>query len=245
MLSKQMICKDFENWVLIKDVFANKNTPADITHKNHMANCKACADLYAIDQAMENNIKSSFSQEQLPDGLYDQVDITINHAQTTKPQTTKPMVNKYSMAGLAAGFILVVVMATFFFLNQPFQYKNLQQLGETAIFKHLDGNTTMVFTADKMDHALVTMSKTLKFNVTLPDLNAQDYVLLGGRSCVLGKCKIAYIFYKRQDKISSLFILGYDQLAFEMADGSRFSNDIKGYHTDIWKENGQVYAMVY
>ncbi|MFH2057431.1 MAG: hypothetical protein ABIJ59_00830 [Pseudomonadota bacterium] len=49
-----------------------------------MANCIACADLYAIDQAMENSIKSSFAQVELPDGLYDQVDITIDHAQTAK-----------------------------------------------------------------------------------------------------------------------------------------------------------------
>jgi hypothetical protein len=62
---------------------------------------------------------------------------------------------------------------------------------------------------------------------------------------VLGRCKIAYLFYRKEQKLSSLFILDYGHMDFEMADGSRFSNDLKGFHTDIWKEKGQVYAMVY
>ena len=89
------------------------------------------------------------------------------------------------------------------------------------------------------------LSKELKFNVIIPDLKDKEYILLGGRLCVIEKCKIAYLFYIKKEKICSLFIMDYDHLGFEMADGSRFSNVIKGCHTDIWKEKGQVYAMVY
>jgi hypothetical protein len=63
--------------------------------------------------------------------------------------------------------------------------------------------------------------------------------------CVLGKCRIAYLFYEKHAKTCSMFIMDYGNLDFEMADGARFSNDLKGCHTDIWKEKGQVYAMVY
>ena len=38
--------------------------------------------------------------------------------------------------------------------------------------------------------------------------------------------------------------MDYDLFEFQMADGSRFNNVVKGYQTNIWKENSQVYAMV-
>lgn len=103
----------------------------------------------------------------------------------------------------------------------------------------------MSFSADEIKQATVMMSQKLKFNVAIPDFKDRGYKLLGGRLCVLGDCNIAYLFYERQNKICSLAIMDYENLDFKMADGSSFSNDIKGCHTDIWKEKGQVYAMVY
>lgn len=58
-------------------------------------------------------------------------------------------------------------------------------------------------------------------------------------------CKAAYLFFEKKKNLCSLFIMDYDHLGFEIADGSRFSNIIKGCPTDIWKEKGQVYAMVH
>ncbi len=103
----------------------------------------------------------------------------------------------------------------------------------------------MSFTANEIEPAKVSMSNELNFNIILPDLHPQGYVLLGGRLCVLEKCKIAYLFYKKDEKICSVFIMDYNNLDFAMADGSKFYNEIKGCNTDIWKDKGQVYAMVY
>jgi hypothetical protein len=36
-----------------------------------------------------------------------------------------------------------------------------------------------------------------------------------------------------------------DYLDYKIADKSRFSTNIKGCATQVWKENGQVYAMVF
>jgi len=231
-----MMCKEFEHWLLTRDVLVDKENPAAMAH---MAGCQTCKNLYRIDQGLEKSIESAFLQKDLPRGLVDQIELTLDHAQ--HETWTTPL----RTAGLVAGVALVLVMAFMTFFNKPFRYQNLQQLSETAIDRHLKGNKTLSFKAENIETAVIKLSKELQFNVILPDLKTQGYALLGGRLCVLDKCKIAYLLYEKEKKTCSLFIMDYDHLAFEMADGSRFSNDIKGCHTDIWKEKGQVYAMVY
>lgn len=231
-----MNCNDFQHWLLTRDVFSDIENPYAL---RHIEGCETCKNLYDIDLGLEKNIQSAFLQHEVPKGLFDQIELTLDHAKTPVFITNKRLL------GLVAGLCLIVIAVFMVFSGKPFRYENLQQLTETAVASHLKGNMIMSFTADKIEPAVVILSKELKFNVIVPDLTSQGYVLLGGRLCVLDKCKIAYLFYKKDEKISSLFIMDYDHLDFEMADGSRFSNDIKGCHTDIWKEKGQVYAMVY
>lgn len=230
-----MMCKDFQHWLLTRDNF-REDDPEDVL--DHRRECPSCSRLYAIDEGLETAIQSAFLQEELPKGLVDQIDLNLDHA---GPQVR---VTRLKIAGLVAGLALIPLIVFMVFFNKPFRYQNLQQLSENAVFSHLKGNQAMSFTADEVEQAVAMLSRELKFKVILPDLKDQGYVLLGGRLCALGKCKIAYLFYEKQKKVSSLIIMDYDHLDFEMADGSRFSNDIRGCHTDIWKEKGQVYAMV-
>lgn len=230
-----MICKEFEDWLITRDPSGGENHSEATRHLN---TCTTCAAVYDMDVHLEQAIASALSPKPMPKGLMEQVDISLDHVVLDKPSRKK---HPWLAAGLAAA---VLIIFTYIFIS-PFQYKNLQDLTETAVARHLKGDTSLMFTADQMDSATAIMSRELKFNVILPDLTDQGYVLLGGRLCALGKCKIAYLFYEKADKVCSLFVLDYDHLAFEMADGSRFSNEIKGYQTNVWKENGQVYAMVY
>lgn len=235
-----MSCREFENWVRTQDVRSDKEEdyPADI--ESHMVQCESCARLFAVDQALEHQIQSALKQEPLPDGLIDQVNITIDH--DTRQKQAHSTFNK---TNLVAGIAVIACLVTAYLFFQPFQYKNLNQLENYAVASHLNGNTAMTFTAQNIGDALPLLSKELQFKVTPPDLTHQGYLLLGGRLCILGKCKIAYLFYEYQDKICSVFILGNEHLDFEMAEGSRFTNTIKGVDTHIWKENNQVYAMVF
>lgn len=232
-----MICKDFQNWLLARDVLTDKK---DDDVLDHLQACHHCKHLYTIDTGLEKGIQTAFSQQEIPNSLYDQIELTLDHTKNPVKDTKK------KATGLVASVALIVSIVVFMiFFNRPFQYQNLQQLSEKAVGMHLKGNTDMSFTAHEIKQAAAMLSKELKFNVIIPDLKDQGYGLIGGRLCILGKCKIAYLFYEKQNKVSSLVIMDYAHLAFEMADGSKFSNDIKGVHTDIWKEKGQVYAMVY
>ncbi len=231
-----MNCKDFQHWLATRDAFTGQENPEAMSH---LKECKSCENLYKIDIRLEKSIQSAFHQHEIPRGLYDQIELTLDHAK--KPV----MLTKLRLTGLVAAFSLILVAVYMVFFEPPFRYQNLQQLGKKAVFVHLKGNTTISFNDDKIEQAVVMLSKELKFNVIFPDLKGQGYNLLGGRLCALGKCKAAYLFFEKKKELCSLFIMDYDHLGFEMADGSRFSNIIKGCPTDIWKEKGQIYAMVH
>ncbi len=232
-----MNCKKFQNQLLNRaDNDAPLSSPEAIVH---IETCKTCARLYQLDTGLDHKIKSALAQQEVPKALFDQVELTLDHA------AAPSRISKFKLTAALTLSFLVFFFAFNLFFNGPFQYQNLQQLNEKVVASHLKGNTHMSFSSSEIDQSVAMLSRELKFNVIFPDLTDKGYVLLGGRLCALGKCKIAYLFYEKQNRISSLVIMSYDHLDFEMAEGSRFSNDVKGYHTDIWKEHGQVYAMVY
>ncbi|MCK5836441.1 MAG: hypothetical protein KAH09_04170 [Desulfobacula sp.] len=230
-----MNCKDFQHWLLTRDIFTDKENPDAL---DHLKGCVTCRKLYTIDAKLEEAITLAFHQQDVPKDLPDQIELSLDHVKD--PIRLMPI----KMAGIAAGIALMVVVSMVMF-NKPPHYQNLQQLSEKAIVRHLKGDMDLSFGVDEIEQAMAMMSQELNFKVILPELEDQGYVLMGGRCCALGDCKTALLFYKKNDKICSLFIMDYGYFDFDMAEGSRFSNDTKGCHTDIWKEKGQVYAMVY
>ncbi len=191
-----------------------------------------------IDTGLEKNIRSAFLRQEIPKDLLNRIDISIDEAKA-------PLrLNKSGIAAVTAGITLMVILIFFMVSQKPLRYHSLEHLSQDAVTNHLKRNTAMSFTADKMDEGLVMLRKELGFDVIIPDLSEKGYTLLGGRLCFLGQCRIAYLFYQKENQTCSLFILQDDHLDCEMADGLRFSQDIQEHRTDIWKENGQVYAMV-
>ena len=229
-----MNCNQFQHWLRTRDVFSNE-TPEALFH---IKTCDDCKSLYLMDTGLEKDIQSAFLQQEVPKNLVGRIDISIDQAKA-------PLrLNTSGIAAVAAGITLMLIFTFFMVSNKPLRYQSLEQLSENAVLSHLKKNTAMSFTADKMDEALVMLKKELGFDVILPDLSEKGYTLIGGRLCFIGQCRTAYIFYQKENQICSLFILDDDHLGFEMAGGIWFGNDIKECHTDIWKENGQVYAMV-
>ncbi|MCF6248934.1 MAG: hypothetical protein L3J69_16485 [Desulfobacula sp.] len=231
-----MNCKDFENWLLSVERTSDSTVPNNVTE--HLLICADCEQIYLLDTGLETQINGAFARQDVPIHLEALIESDLDHA------TGPPFLTIKKITGLVAA---IGILVAFFYLNlnTPFRFQNLQQLSENAVLQHLNGDFTMTFDASRLDQTISMLSKELKFKVILPDLTARGYILLGGRICAFGKCRAAYLFYKNQEKVCSLFIMDYDRLEFEMADGSRFNNILKGCKTDIWKENGQVYAMVY
>ena len=233
-----MTCKEFENWLRNRGGEDSAEKLPDCC-RSHIKTCPACAGLYAIDRAMEKNISGALEPVDLPAGLQEQVDISICHSGKNRPAR-----GWHKPAAFIAGILIILGLASMSNLNSPFRYTTFRELGEDAVARHIKASTAMSFTAEQAGPALLEMSRKLRFNIILPDLQSQGFILLGGRLCMLGKCRIAYLFYEHENRVCSLFIMSPDHLGFDMADGSRFSCDLRGCHTDIWKQNGQIYAMV-
>ncbi len=232
-----MICKDFEAWLSAPPEERFQDAGAAMAHRK---DCYACRRLYEVDQAMEAAMASALAPVRMPDGLEKQVDISIDHALFEEPPKTYR-----TLIGPVAAALIIVLAFSAYLAGRPYQYRSFHDLSVAAVSRHLDGNTYQTFSAAQMTDALVMLSRELNFKVILPDLEKEGFILMGGRLCKVGKCRTAYLFYKKGDRTCSLFIMDTHHLAFELADGSSFSNTIKGCRTDIWKGKGQVYALVF
>ncbi len=243
-----MDCNDFQHWLKTRD-HHEANHPLGVTLgvEAHMARCPACARMFRADLALEQTISKAFVQEETPRGLADQINLSLKHVGSRSflhrfGITRKPA---FALGGLAAGLILLALVLNQFLTPAAPSFKDLNQISLQAVSDHLKGNQHMTFDAANLDQALAMLTKELGFQVLLPDLNSQDCVLLGGRLCALGNCRAAYFIIEKQGKTGSLFVMDTDFLEFDMADGSQFHTSLKGCDTRVWKDHGQVYAMVF
>lgn len=236
---KNMNCKEFEHWLSSRDIHEAILPDAAVSH---MAVCRNCERLFKIDDRLEQEIKTSFSQAELPEGFAGRISSAID--QDRNRRISKRMI---VAAGAAAIVLLIFFLnpLNFFSPSKMEPFSDLNQVSLQAVQDHLAGNRYMSFSAAEADHALDILTRELGFKVLLPDFNAHDCILLGGRLCALGNCRAAYFVLEKQGRTGSLFIMDTRFLNFDMADGSRFSTRIKGCDASVWKDNGQVYAMVF
>lgn len=244
-----MNCKEFHHWLGSRDINDHQNNPEALSH---MAECKDCQRLYTLDTRLEQGVARAFTRQEMPQGLKDQIDQGLDnetHQSLFNSFSLKPgnrkSISPLKYSGWIAG-LTTLALILFLVLTPPEpSFKNLEQISEQAVMNHLKENRQINFTPATLDHALEILKKKLGFNVLLPDFIGQDLILLGGRLCSLGKCRAAYFILEKQGEKGSLFIMNCDHLDFKMVDNRHFSTHIKGCTTDVWKNNGQVYAMVF
>lgn len=97
-----MNCKDFQDWMRIRDIFENKENPGAM---DHLSRCGGCKNLYMIDQGLEKNIHAAFFQQEIPRDLFDKIELTLDHAKS------RTMAAKLKIAGIAAFLVMVLVLA--------------------------------------------------------------------------------------------------------------------------------------
>lgn len=238
-----MECKEFHHWLRTRV----RNTPAPGA-REHRLGCPDCQQLYDLDTQAEQGIALAFAGRELPRELADQIDqrLDLEMNLETTPSKYRPNPSaalKYT--GWIAGFMVLVMILVGIFALTPPSFKSLEHISDQAVMDHLKGNRTISFDATTLFQALTMFRKELGFNVLLPDLAAQGCFLVGGRLCALGNCKAAYFVIEKQGRKGSLFIMDIDHLEFAVADGTRFSTTIKGCDTHVWKNNDQIYAMVF
>jgi anti-sigma factor RsiW len=87
-------------------------------------------------------------------------------------------------------------------------------------------------------------SDKLGFPVSLPKYNIQGATFLGGRECLLGKEKAAYLFYEKRGKRVSLFIIHARDLGITLKGERVYNVSDKEHDVKVWREGDLVYALV-
>ncbi|MCG8614740.1 MAG: hypothetical protein MI802_00880 [Desulfobacterales bacterium] len=239
-----MDCNDFHHWLTARDI-QDCVLPRDAV--SHMAVCHECEQLFKKDSELEQEISRAFSLVELPHSLADRVDVSLDHESKNRFLSVylkKAGIALTATSIFAGAIILVLSIIQYLSPGSPI-FKDLNQISHQAVSDHLQGNRYMTFDARETEDALTLLTRELGFKVLLPDFDALGCVLLGGRLCALGDCRAAYLVVEKEGKAGSLFIMNTDHLAFDMTDGSRFLTSIKGCDTQIWKNHGQIYAMVF
>lgn len=234
-----MDCKEFQLWLQNRDILQLDIPPGVMAHRE---NCRECDQLYTLDSGLEQEIAAAFALQEVPQGLKDRISQGLDH-EVSQPFFTPVKALKYT--GLVAGLAVLIVILSIVFTSPVPSYKNLEQISEQAVKDHLKGNWQISFDTTTLYQALEMLTRELGFKVLLPDLSSQGCLLVGGRLCALGKCRAAYFILEQQGKKGSLFVMDTSHLGFDMADGTRFTTQLKGCNAQVWKDNGQVYAMVF
>lgn len=237
-----MDCKDFQYWMTTRDIHDNQ---IPFPARDHMAVCPECRTLLEKDSILDQEIATAVTPQDLPRGMKERISISLDHDRQPFFTRFTGKYRSYAVAGFAAAMIIVTLIFTNFYSPAPPAFKDLNQITHQAVTDHLKGNRYMSFNAQKTEQALAMMTQTLGFKVMLPDLEQMGYTLIGGRLCALGDCRAAYFVVEHDGKTGSLFIMDTDYIKFSMTDGSRFTTSVKGCDTCVWKDHGQVYAMVF
>jgi len=236
-----MNCKQFQDWLSSRDIHGAALPPEAV---RHMAECKECEKLFHLDSRLEDCLKKGMEMAPLPRGLSERISASLDHQAASGP--VRPSRTMQAVGTALACMIIILVAAYLpFSSHKADHFKDLNQISLQAVKSHLAENRRMNFTAGEVDQALEILTKKLGFQVLLPNLEPFGCALLGGRICTLGDCKAAYFVLEKNGRSGSLFIMDSQFLSEDLADGSRFNTRIKGCETCVWKDNGQVYAMVF
>ena len=230
-----MNCVEFESW--IQDI--NTHDPAvRQAATSHMADCPRCEKLYTLDRAIERQFSEALAEIDPPGDLYAKIkqDLPFEPVGRRKPA------RRWQIAApaLAAAVIVLIV----FSIYPGGLIRDLDHMGSLAMANHLDNRQDMAFEAGEIDDIAAWFVKRIGFAAAPPELPGQGFVFQGARQCKLGSSDAAYLYYKKNGKKCSLFILNPDDLKFKLKRNKNYFVDNKNHAVRVWTEDGLVYAML-
>ncbi len=229
-----MNCTEFKAWLSTEDDHDHR---ADQEAEWHPSACIQCAKLYALDQKMEAKLAASFAEVDPPSSVLDKIRQDERYAELEEPGPARPW--KMLAAFVATGLIMAVVFL------KPFGggIRSVAEIGSLAVANHLNEDLAMEFTTGQIGDVSAWFAERIGYPVRLPDMGP-GVVFLGGRPCILGYNKAAYLLYERAGRKLSVFVIHPQGLRFDVEAGRIYSL-VSGNHTvNLWSENGLVYATV-
>ncbi len=238
-----MDCNEFKRW--LGDMESSGDDP-DGRAAAHMESCPRCERLFLLDSHLEGMLREGLKKEVTPERLFDRLETNLESAQNEEPRALSgwrrllPPTLKTAVPTMAAFAVLLL----FFILNPGGGgLGSLDEVGALAAKSHMNG-LAMAFSASEVGDVPGWFEERLGYRVEVPELADQGYRLTGGRKCKLGKCDAAYLFYEKEGRKASLFIVEPGDLDFRMAAGENYTISLEECSVRIWRKADRVYALV-
>ena len=124
------------------------------------------------------------------------------------------------------------------------EIRDIDHIGSLALANHLDDQQGLAFKAGEIEDAAAWFVERIGFAAAAPNLVGQGYIFKGGRPCKLGPKGAAYLFYEKNGKKCSLFVINPDDIKFKFKNDKKYFLAEKSHDIKVWSESGLVYAMV-
>ncbi len=230
-----MNCDKFKEWLINQEQYDQKISQAA---KDHTVECVACRKLYTADSMVEDQLIKGLKKVDPPDKLFEKIEMNINsEARRNSNRNLWGAWKKIAIPMAAAAMLL-------FFLN-PFgtEFKSLEEISKMAVNDHLS-KPLMTFSAGEVVDVPAWFENKVRFKVVLPDVKVQGLKFTGGRKCHLGKNDVAYLFYEKDGKRVSLFIVDSNDIGFDMEKKGEYLLVVQKCKVNVWKDADLLYAMV-
>jgi anti-sigma factor RsiW len=230
-----MNCDEFKIWLLDKDAHGRADDQEAEAHRSICLRCKA---LYSLDATMEKQIKSELASVSPPAELYSKIEGNIRSEDVKKK--TSAARSKMLIPALA-----VAAIVFFIFIN-PFAgpIRTINEFGSLAMATHLDDNMKMEFKAGEVKDVAGWFSKRIGLVAVAPDMADMGFKFLGGRPCTLKNKEAAYLYYEKNGKPCSLFVLNQEGLKFKLEKNRTYHVKENDLDMKVWTDKGLVYAIV-
>lgn len=217
--------------------------------REHIISCPKCVEFFEKEEGLKERLKRGAPKEKATASFREQI-LSILADQGSPPKIRVSLPSGRFIVKASLSFLgVVLVLLSIMFIYQSLSNKESLSLASRLAEDHLrnipeavqisssDPRTIEDWFRDKVD-----------FAVLVPELvNAK---LIGGRLCHLDNKRIALLFYEKEGKPISLFMMdeayldGYSQDRVEILRNKLHNDTQRGCNLIFWRQRGILYALV-
>ncbi len=203
--------------------------------RTHRTQCAFCDKLFKIDARLELDLQEGLRPASVPQRLLQKIETNLRDAPPRRPAASMLWRKLVPALAVAAALLLIIDPSA------P-KFGSLKEIGALAIERHLTG-MDMAFKTDTVTDTQTWFAER-GHRIAIPNLGKYGVKLVGGRACLLGDRKVAYLFCKKNKKAVSLFIIASDALNFDIEGIGTYYFCDRNCEVTIWKLQNQVCVMV-
>lgn len=217
--------------------------------REHIRNCSRCAEFFTIEENIKNLLKDRSPKEKARASFREDILFMFANQKTTTKIGASWLSGRFIVKGslVFLGMVVVLLIVTFIYVRSS--SKESLSLASRLAEDHLRNIPEAVQVSSSEPKIIEEWFRDkVDFAVLVPELmNAK---LIGGRLCHLDNNRIALLFYEKEGKPISLFVMDesyldrYAQDKVEILRNKLHNDTEKGCNLIFWRQRGILYALV-